>query len=598
MQKNLRYNSILLFVFFLFLVATLAFFTSCSNADKVNVPSDKVRITIADGREYSAEKNIFEVERGSNLEIELEFLEGFVFDSCDYKDYTVYYKDRLSVVLILSNVRYPSFVNITTRTSAEGVYYHANGGEFTNVPEDYFLEWANAAEGRRQNTDTGENAVREGYTLTGWNTRSDGSGESVCLGGRITVPQGTIVDLYAQWSKWTSSEQFDYEEYQDGIKLTAYTGGYTETLTLPGEIDGKTVIAVDEGFARNTDINILIMPDTLKRIEKNAFVNCDIQTLYFFDTIEYVVNESFSGASIKTLHINARLAPRYLATSEVTEFADRMDRLILNRDKKKIIFFAGCSMSYGLNSQMVDEAFDGEYEIIDFGTMGETYAVAQLDCISRFLSEGDIFVHAPEPSAPYQLMYSYTMEPNVFLLCEGNFELISYMDMSDVSGVFTAFNIFNSIRMKLDGGSYLDDSGLHNLYGDINIARGTFGKDVSYDNYEYTYMLDYVTSSSISRLCDEYDNIAAMGATVMFSFAPVNYHGLTASAIEQKIWETFEREYRTGLSARGYSVISSAEDYIFEGRYFYDTDYHLNDTGVVLRTEQLIEDLKNAGVAA
>lgn len=268
MQKNLRYNRILLFVFFLFLVATLAFFTSCSNADKVNVPSDKVRITIADGREYSAEKNIFEVERGSNLEIELEFLEGFVFDSCDYKDYTVYYKDRLSVVLILSNVRYPSFVNITTRTSAEGVYYHANGGEFTNVPEDYFLEWANAAEGRRQNTDTGENAAREGYTLTGWNTRSDGSGESVCLGGRITVPQGTIVDLYAQWSKWTSSEQFDYEEYQDGIKLTAYTGGYTETLTLPGEIDGKTVIAVDEGFARNTDINILIMPDTLKRIEK------------------------------------------------------------------------------------------------------------------------------------------------------------------------------------------------------------------------------------------------------------------------------------------------------------------------------------------
>ena len=35
---------------------------------------------------------------------------------------------------------------------------------------------------------------------------------------------------------------------------------------------------------------------------------------------------------------------------------------------------------------------------------------------------------------------------------------------------------------------------------------------------------------------------------------------------------------------------------MFLGRYFYDSDYHLNDLGAALRTERLISDLQAAGV--
>lgn len=596
MRKTLLYNRIYYLTLAIIFMFTILFFAGCNPINEGENTSTKVRVTISDGRGYKATQKVYEVERGSDLEIELAYLEGYAFESCDYKNYTIYYKDTSCAVLVLNDVRYPAFINITSRTSGEGIYYHANGGSFRGVSEEAFFEWSNAVEGRRQNTHTGENAVREGYTLTGWNTRADGTGESVCLGGRITVPKDTIVDLYAQWSQWTDLNKFHYAEYEDGIKLIAYNGGDVETLVLPTKIENKPVIAVDSGFADKININTLILPDTLKRIEKNAFTNCKIQTLYFFDTLEYVVNESFLNVNIKTLHLNARLAPRYLRTSEVTEFADRMDRLILNRDKKKMIFFAGCSMCYGLDSELVSNAFNGEYEIMNFGTMGETHAGAQIDCIASFLKDGDVFVHAPEPAAPYQLMYSYTMEPNVFLLCEGNFELISYINMSELTGVFTAFNIFNSMRLKLEGGSYLDDSALHNLYGDIITERRPNGKDVSYDNYEYTYKLEYATPSSINRLCDEYDKIASKGAEVLFSFSPVNYHGLTSEAIEQQIWENFETSYVTGLAVRRYRVISTAENYMFLGRYFYDADYHLNDLGVTLRTERLIEDLKNTGL--
>lgn len=584
---------LLIFIVHIFAVCVIFSF-GCKNGVYEEIPQSKVQLTIADGAGYTADKKIFDVERGSDVEIRLEFLPGYVFDSCDYKNYDYENENERVTALLLKNVRYPSFVNVKVKTTAEGIYYYANGGNFKNTESDYLLEWANAASGRRQNTNTGAFVKRDGYTLIGWNTRADGSGESVGLGSRITLPSKTIVNLYAQWENWLPFDNFEYSENDDGVTLNFYKGGSAEIFTIPAVINGKRVTRIDRGFANGLDLETVILPDTLKRVEKSAFLNCNIKTLYFSDNLEYIVDESFSGSEISTLHINARLAPRYLGTSEVAEFADRMDRLILNRDKKKMIFFAGCSMSYGLDSEIVERAFDGEYEVIDFGTMGETHAGAQIDCITKFLSDGDIFVHAPEQAAPYQLMYSDTMEPNIYLLCEGNFDLITYIDMSVHSGALTAFNIFNSIRLKIEGGSYLDDACLHNEYGDIKLERAPTGKDVSYSDFEYTYEIKYAIPESINRLCNEYDKISSVGAKVMFSFAPVNYHGLTADAVQQKLWERFENIYRAGLRDRGYGVISKAENYLLPGRYFYDTDYHLNDAGVFLRTERLIADIKFA----
>ena len=38
-------------------------------------------------------------------------------------------------------------------------------------------------------------------------------------------------------------------------------------------------------------------------------------------------------------------------------------------------------------------------------------------------------------------------------------------------------------------------------------------------------------------------------------------------------------------------LISDVRNYIFGGEYYYNTDYHLNDAGAKLHTEQLMSDL-------
>lgn len=58
----------------------------------------------------------------------------------------------------------------------------------------------------------------------------------------------------------------------------------------------------------------------------------------------------------------------------------------------------------------------------------------------------------------------------------------------------------------------------------------------------------------------------------------------------------FAEKFENMFWGYGYEAISDVEEYMFPGRYFYDSDYHLNDLGAALRTERLLADLKAAGI--
>lgn len=40
------------------------------------------------------------------------------------------------------------------------------------------------------------------------------------------------------------------------------------------------------------------------------------------------------------------------------------------------------------------------------------------------------------------------------------------------------------------------------------------------------------------------------------------------------------------------TMISKTGDYIFDSKYFYNSDYHLNTAGAIIRTDLLIRDIK------
>ena len=330
------------------------------------------------------------------------------------------------------------------------------------------------------------------------------------------------------------------------------------------------------------------------------FQDSAFREIYFFDNIEFIADNSFPY-NITTYHINAALAPRYQAVNNSTYYADCVDRLITTGDKKRIIFFAGCSTAYGINSPMVQAAAGEDYAVCNLGVNGDINGAFQLEVILHYISEGDILVHTPEVMSAPQLMSSFYLDGRAFIMCEGNYDLLSIPDFSESDLIFRAYMHYVTIRNNEQECSYTDGrSEDFNIYGDYIYPRpyveeNESERDVSYSANAYNFTPEMLTEDGIEKLTSYYDDAVAKGAKVCISYSPTNGSSQTDVPVEEAA-EAFDKRFRTLLSSFGYSLISDYSDYIFEGRYFYDSDYHLNELGAILRTGQLLEDLQASGI--
>ena len=71
-----------------------------------------------------------------------------------------------------------------------------------------------------------------------------------------------------------SYDDFTYEDNENGITITGYTGDKTE-LVIPGEIDGKKVTDIGmSAFKKYSSLTSVIIPEGVTNIEDCAFGGC------------------------------------------------------------------------------------------------------------------------------------------------------------------------------------------------------------------------------------------------------------------------------------------------------------------------------------
>lgn len=465
---------------------------------------------------------------------------------------------------------------------------------------------------RRENgalVGSSQDRVIKGYETAadGVEVTPDGDGLHIGLGGRVTVSDGEHLTLYAEWAEWLPAEDFLYKVNPDGTaELTGYRGeGDGDMFVIPASIEGHKITAVSNSFTTNIPCvsissPVLVLPDTLLSIQAGAFMHSAFKEIYFFDTLTYVDNNAF-GYNIATYHVNAALPPHYQSVNNSTYYADCVDRLITTANKKRVIFFAGCSFAYGINSPMAQAAVGEEYAVCNMGVNGDINGAFQMEIILHYLNEGDILVHTPEVMSSPQLMSSSYFDGRAFIMCEGNYDLLSIPDFSQSSLFFRAYMHFVTIRENEEECSYSDGrSEDFNLYGDYTYPREydestERERDVTYSNDAYNYAPDMLTEEGMDRLCAYYDDARAKGATVCISYSPVNSSAQPEVSV-MDAGRAFDEKWRAMLAERGYAPISDYIDYLWPGRFFYDSDYHLNDLGAIFRTERLLLDMQNAGV--
>jgi len=520
---------------------------------------------------------------GDSLSFSVSLVEGYEITDISYG-----YYDYENSLLIVEDVSSQLSITISTSliNSSYTIDYYLNGAtSFNNSTEKIIHRYYDPSIRLRPNTlRYDEVSPLEGKTLIGWNTKADFTGEDIGLGSRVTINSERSLSLYAKFETWSDSSAFSYEEKNNGISITGYHG-QEEKIVIPDTINEKKVLEIAKGAFADLDfIDTVIINPSMEAIRGQGFRNVSLETLCFFDNLKTVSDESFTDCqNLKYVHVNAQVAPKY--TKEWTNsFADKFDRVFLAREKKQMVFFGGSSMPYGLSSLMVDKEFALQYVVTDLWLSYLINPGMQFEILDSWLSDGDILVHAPEDMTEKVSWNEFS--DLTWRVLEFNYDLVSKVDISRHTSIFTSFNGYNGNRRQLKATSYNEKSRTYNEYGDLSTFRPN--TDNTDKGYDIVYSATQLKDSVLSSLDSIYDGFVSKGITVYFSYGPANLDGnKIPTADVRALYDLKVRKFITSCP-----IISQLEDYLFRGKYFSNTNYHMTSQGAELRTNQLIKDLK------
>ena len=588
-------SSLLLLSPFLFACGNEAISSSFSSMETF------YNVTLVDNPDFTVDSSTKRIAKGKDARFELTFKEGKDYSSSSYPGSTYISPKGNKGTLVLPCITYPLRVEVNATEVTFSITYFANGGEVKYSEGDSYTISYNPKNHLRSNVSIGNDFLsRKGYVLTGWNDKSDGSGNRVGLGSRVCFTKGENKSLYAVWAKELDEKDFDVWQNEEGKwAINGYHGDKTvESFVVPASISRINVDLIESGSFKDLSCKEVVLPSSIKRVQDKAFLSCAPFDLYIYDSVVSLGEDPFGG-SVNRIHVNAALPPYFLDKTYEPCLADRVDYLLLSKEKKRLILFAGCSLAYAVDSPRIERELNGEYSVLDFSITGDTGGLFQFQILESLLGENDTVIHFPEPGSPFQLLANNSVDTRAFMAVEGNWDILEYVNPNDLPDFFPSFAAFNSLKTSgsMVPCSYDDDCFAFDEYGDFNGEPRLEGKeDAVYNAYQYGYELSWANEDSCRLLAEEYRKLLQNGVeNVYFAYSPVNYSGLTKEAIASKVWEKYAEVYEneiSGMPSFGFKVMGKVEETLFNGKYFFDADYHLNLSGRDLFTDNLLPHLK------
>ena len=179
-------------------------------------------------------------------------------------------------------------------------------------------------------------------------------------------------------------------------------------------------------------------------------------------------------------------------------------------------------------------------------------------------------------------------KPLTWLTIENHLDLWRFMNHKDIQFMVKQYPIYLKKCLELwinNNGNQMEECiysrKSFNLYGDISVKRE--GSIFSFKNPVNPPVINDININRINELNTWLNN---RGATLLVAGYPIGKGILTAPEDE---FVAAQENLKEQLSC---PFISDYREYMFDYSMFYDTEYHLNDEGAALRTQQLITDLK------
>jgi len=281
--------------------------------------------------------------------------------------------------------------------------------------------------------------------------------------------------------------------------------------------------------------------------------------------------------------------PKAYGETFLGELADKYE-LLKTTKEKKIVIIGGSSVAFGFDSAYIEEKTG--YKVVNFGLYATLGTKMMLDLSEVNIAEGDVILLAPELDS--QTLSLYFNSTSAWQGIEGDLSMLRYIGSDNYGALLAQLPEYLSKRAGYAvSGDKLSPAGIYrhdsfNEYGDIVYPREYNVMTFMYDRSQ-TITLDksIVDPDFLDYLNDYIDRAEHKGAKVYFTFCPMNKSALDKATTAESI-EAFYSYLDESLHC---DVISNPNDAIMDEGYFYDTNYHLNDAGVVVHTSLVTADL-------
>lgn len=457
------------------------------------------------------------------------------------------------------------------------INYDCNGGKTIDGNNDFVLDTANQFGYKNPITTTGSWFMeRDGYTLSSFNTNLDGTGVRIGIGSKAQqsfFDNENKLTLYAQWEKWTDSDNFEYTEENDEIYIDKYSGS-DSIVCIPNFIKEKPVTKIKENsFNDCVDLEKIIFNENLSVIENMAFNNCrNLMIIELYSSLKKAFNTSFNECdNLKTCYINSNchamtIDVAWMDLSKQVEYINSIET-----DLPLMIF---CCVSTGQVNNRIDLAnkIRAKYRPYIFAASGSTDMNLMYNILLNYITINDkvVFVSHRNQLGPIKNLRNLGYIDN-------NFDMISKIDFSSIkTQILESFENYSTVVTRDPKVSYYNlemGSSLNEFnYSTTEEIRPPL-ENKSSTKYDMTkFVADFDNYLGNIRKTTETHNFPK--ENVIITSRPWNINNID----NLKSFEILDDKYRDYFE--GFTFIDRLQDNIYPGDYFnLNDDMHLNPFG-------------------
>jgi len=278
------------------------------------------------------------------------------------------------------------------------------------------------------------------------------------------------------------------------------------------------------------------------------------------------------------------------------------DRLIRNTPSPKVILVGGSNLAFGIDSKAIRDSLG--INVVNMGLyakLGLKYMLAQ---VRPYIKPGDVVVVVPEYDQFYGEYANGDNTLNTALLYAPADRIPDFIRSYSIVDVVLRPRVENARRSFLRAAAAAvgrenqlfpqDTNTVYNRhsfneYGDAVSHLGKKGMNPDSIFVKPLPPLKDFNGGTLRELNSIADRAKEQNAHAYFMFPSYidRSYAINVAAID-----SLEKKLGRGMRI---PIVGTPRDFVYPGRYFFDTRYHLNTEGRVARTLKMIEILRDRG---